>query len=98
MSDVIVATVEMLGVTAVHIAHPTRQGRLGRFDEQMVVVRHQTVGQELPRTSLPDPLKLAKEHSPIVVVDEDPSATIAARHDMVSSAWKLGTEGARHGG
>ena len=42
------APIEALGIDAIQLPHPRGQIALGRLDEQVVVVVHQTVGMAQP--------------------------------------------------
>jgi hypothetical protein len=47
-----VAQVEPLGIAAVQVLHPTRETRLRRLDEQVVVRAHQANGDHAPSVAI----------------------------------------------
>ena len=40
MPDKLVASIEMLGINTIELAHALRQIRLDRFNEQMILIAH----------------------------------------------------------
>jgi hypothetical protein len=54
--DAPVALVEAACVRAVEVAHAVGEVRLGRFDEQVIVVAHQAARVDPPAITVHDPL------------------------------------------
>ena len=75
--------VELLGVDAVQSLHPRREAVARGLHDQVVVVRHQADGVELPVVSLGDEREEGQEEEVVVVVQEDRRAGDAARGDVV---------------
>jgi len=84
-----VAPVEPLCVDAVQLPHPIGERAPLGVDQQMEVVRHQTVRRAPPalvRDNAPE--ELEKTHS-IAVVHEDQLLSISARRDVVDAVSEL---------
>lgn len=93
----LVARVEALGVGGVQALHAPRQVRPGRLDDQVVVVRHEAVG-EAPPPARPDDLTEAmEEEAAVVVVEEDLLPRVAPGGDVIQRAGELDAQRPGHG-
>jgi hypothetical protein len=75
--------VEGAGVLAVEVAHALREVRLGRLDEEVVVVAEQAAGVEAPSIPADHAAQLVEEDAAVVVVEEAELLVVAARGDVV---------------
>jgi hypothetical protein len=80
-----VALVEGAGVPAVEVAHPVREVRLGRLDEQVVVVAHQAAHVRAPPVATFDAAQDVDEEDAVVVLEEDRCEVIPAGGYVVLS-------------
>jgi hypothetical protein len=78
--------VEGAGVLAVEVAHALREVRLGRLDEEVVVVAEQAAGVEAPSIPADHAAQLVEEDAAVVVVEEAQTAVVAAGRDVVPGA------------
>jgi hypothetical protein len=81
-----VAAIEVLGVNSVQLPHPPPQIRIGRFDQQVVVVPHQAEGMTDPPKFFDNGGEYLKKTVPIPVIFKNPAPSIAARGHVVNSA------------
>ena len=98
--DTIAATVspiEGLGVDAVDLAHPPRQGCPQRFDENVIVIVHETPGPDAPVEALAHAPQIGDERLPILIIEKDLGTRVAPRHDVIQSAVELDAEWPGHG-
>lgn len=79
------ATVEALGVDAIQVTHAPRQIGLRRFDQQVIMIRHQTIGVTAPTKALNCVAQQREKQFTVVVLQEDIFASISSRGDMVHS-------------
>jgi hypothetical protein len=78
-----VALVEGASVTAVQVAHPVREVRLGRLHEQVVVVAHEAAHVRAPPVAAFDAAQNVDEEDAVVVLEEDRREVIPARRYVV---------------
>ena len=64
----------------------------------MDVVVHQAEGEDLETEPVAEGDQAIKVSLPVVAVDEDRLALVAARNDVVDGAFGVETEGAGHSG
>jgi hypothetical protein len=81
-----VAFVEGACVASVQVAHAARQVRLGRLDDQVVVVAHQAPRVETPAEAPLDPAQEVEEHESIGVVADDRGPVVSPGRDVVEGA------------
>jgi hypothetical protein len=81
-----VACVEGLRVLPVQVAHPVRQVRLRRLDEQVVMVAQQAADVEAPAVAAHDAPQDLNEGKAIVCVAEDRGFVVPLRADVVVGA------------
>jgi len=92
-----VGAIEPLGVDAVDLPHAAREVRLGRLDEQVVVVRHQAVGVTDPAAALDDITEDPQERGAVSVSEEDGRAGVSPGRQVIEGAGKLDPEWPGHG-
>jgi len=91
-----VAGVEPACVVAVEVAHPCREVRHRRFDDQVVVVPHETQSVDAPAIAAADPVQDAEKHVPVVCIGVDRTPIVTTRGDVVEAAGHEAAEGASH--
>jgi hypothetical protein len=79
----LVALVEGASVLAVQVAHPVREVREGRLDDQVVVVAEQAAGVETPVVAALDAPQDLEEDGPVPVVLEDRRVVVPLRSEVV---------------
>jgi hypothetical protein len=84
--DAPVALVEGAGVAAVQVAHALVEVRLGRLEQEVVVVPHQAADVHQPAVAALDPAQNVEEDDPVVVVVHDRRVVVPAGHDVVGRA------------
>ena len=80
-------------VDAVQVPHQPRQVGLPRVQHEVIVIAHQAVRQHLGVETvhrLPDQ---RQQRAPVVIIDEDRLAPVAARSDVVDRAGEFDTQG-----
>jgi hypothetical protein len=82
----LVPFVEGAGVAAVQVAHPVREVRKRRFDEEVVVVAHEAAHVGPPPVATFDPAQDLKEDDPVPVVDDDRRVVVSTDPDVVVGA------------
>jgi hypothetical protein len=85
----IVSTIEGLGIEAVDVTHTVREVGFGRPDHQVIVVRHQAVGQAPPLKSGQGLGGYIHENVAVSVVKEDVLLVIAPSHHVVMAVRDL---------
>jgi len=90
------ASVEVARVTAVEKLHARREIRIGRLDEQVVVVGHQTEGMNLPTEGLDRAGVPFEPFGAVGVVAHDRPLLVAAADDVVEGAFVLDAKRAGH--
>ena len=84
------------GVSAQEPLHAWDQVRPGRFQHQMKVGFHQTIGMDQPAGFGASLGQRLQKGSPVNVVAEDSGFAIAAAHNVVNGALILDPEFSRH--
>lgn len=84
-----VALVEGTGVAAVQPLHPVAEVGIRRLDQQMDVVGHQAVGEQMPALALDDRDQEPRVQLVVLVVDKDATAIDAAGDDVIDAAGDL---------
>ena len=95
-TEKLVLAVEAISVSAQKPFHAGHEVGFGRFDDQMKVIGHQTIGVDLPigfGTSLAEGVE---EEEAIGVVAEDGFPSVTAVHDVVDRPFIFQAEFARH--
>ena len=98
MAGASVPSIEALGIITVQGANAAREVRLGRLDEQMIVVPHEDVAVKDPPPLRDDRAKQGEKVSAIAVIAVDGTALIATTCDMPDRARKFETERTGHRG
>jgi hypothetical protein len=88
--------VEGARVLTVQVAHPGREVRLRRLDEEVVVVAQEAAGVQPPSVPADDSAQLVEESAAVVVVEEAERAVVAAGRDVVPGAGSEVAAGASH--
>ena len=92
-----VQAIETLRMDPVQLAHTLGEIALGRFGHNMIMVGHETVGITQPAHALTDRRQHVEERLAVAVIEENISAAIATRGDMVERTWKFEPKGTGHG-
>jgi hypothetical protein len=96
MPDPMMPTVVRLRVAAIELAHAEREIGLRRFNEQMIVVIHQTVGVAKPPVPIDDVGQQRQPLRPITVIVHDVLPGIAPTRDVVDGSGEFETKRTRH--
>ena len=96
VTNALMTTIEDLRVEAIEIAHTDRESRLGRFEEEMVVVAHEHVGMYPPGSGSGDTTENPEKKLPIFLVDKDRLLLIPAARDVPKRARMLEPQGTDH--
>ena len=80
----------------VQVVHPFGEIRLGRFDNQVVVVHHQTIGVARPLEAIESLAQEIQKLAVVPIVVKDPLASVSARGDMIDGAGKLNAQWSCH--
>jgi len=91
-----VADVREARKLAVELTHPGREAAVLDPDDEVVVVRHQAVGETVPPEPSNDSLEELQEDLALVVVDVDSAPSVAARTDVVRPAGNFDPRRASH--
>ena len=89
--------VEGLAVDANELAHSVREIGVGRFQQQVVEIAHQTVGMAEEMIPGDDAGQHGQEPLAVGVVGQERLAPVAPGCDMIAPARKLKTKGTCHG-
>jgi hypothetical protein len=89
MAHAAMPPVEALRIHPIQLAHPSGQISLRRFNEQVVIITHQTVGMAPPGKAVEDLADDCQEAVSISVVHIDCFTPVPARGDMVDGARKF---------
>jgi hypothetical protein len=84
--DASVALVESARVPAVEVTHAVGEVRLGRLDEQVIVVAHQAARVKAPTIALHHAVQETDEEGAVIVVDDDRRLVVPPRRDVVQRA------------
>jgi hypothetical protein len=87
-----VPPVEVLGIASVEAMHPPRQGRMGRFHQQVKVISHEAIGVEDPGLVGDDRGEKVQEMAAIRGIVKDRPALVAAAGDVVQRSGELQAE------
>jgi hypothetical protein len=87
-----VRSVEKLRIHTVQLTHAERKIPVRGFDEEMVVVVHETVGMTVPVVAFVDMLQRTKEVLAVLVILEHGLLFVATRGDVVDSDWVFDTK------
>ena len=79
-------SIDPLRVDAVEVAHASRQVRIGRFDQEMVVVGHQAVRVAEPPVPINCLCKGLKEGIAIRIGEEDLLTSVTTARDVVDGS------------
>jgi hypothetical protein len=96
MPDPMMPTAVGLGIPAVQLAHAQRQISLRRFDEQMIVVVHQTVRVAAPSVPIDDMGEQREPLRPIAVIVHNVLPGIAPTGEVIDGAGELKTKRTGH--
>ena len=96
VADGPVTPVERLRIDAVQVPHRPAEPGVGRLDEQVVVVAHQTEAVQDEAEAISAPLECPEEPLAVGVVLEDGALRVAATGDVVGSAGELDSQRPRH--
>ena len=96
MSVVAVLAVPPPRVLARKLLHTCRKIGLGYLNEQMYVVHHQAVGEDLPAVLPRHAFEQLEIDAAIVIVEEDPTAVVAPRRDVIDPTWLHLSRRSRH--
>lgn len=91
-----VASIEDLGIDAVELPHASRQIRLGRLNQQVVVVAHLTPGLNDPTESFTTLGQYVQPCQAIRIVQINVLAAMSTRGHMVEATSKFKTQGTGH--
>ena len=91
MAHVSVPAIEALRVDPVELAHALRKVRLGCFDHQVVVVRHQPPRMATPVETAAHLAEHVEPHPAVGLVYEDRLAAVTARRDVVERVREFKT-------
>src|ERR671918_2168162 len=83
MPDPTVAAIEVLRVYAVELTHPLGKIRLGRLDQQMIVVAHQAIGMTAPIKASDHLSQHTKKHRPVGIIQSDVLPGVASGGHMI---------------
>ena len=96
VADVVVSSVEVVRMRAVHVVHAHREVGVGGLDEEMEVIRHQAIGRTQPTVPFHHFGQHREKPAPVEIVKEDGAALSATRRDVVDGAGRLKARAARH--
>jgi len=97
MPDPAVSPVERLGVDAVQHLHASGEIGSRSFDEQVVMVVHQTIRMTDPSESIDHAPKRLQEAVAILIVEEDLLPSVPPAGDVIDCALKLNAKWTCHG-
>jgi hypothetical protein len=87
MAGSAIALVISLGVNAVQLPHAEREVPFRRFDEEMIVVVHETIGMADPMIALVDTCEDPEECFTVAVVLENVLLLVSPGGNMINGAW-----------
>jgi hypothetical protein len=79
-----------------YVPHAEGKIALGRFNEKVVVVRHETIGMTDPVITFIDVLKGIEKHFPIMVIFKNGFLFVPAGSDVVDSTCVFDTKWTGH--
>jgi len=89
MAYSMMSAVEALGVNAIQVAHAFREVGFRRFDNEMIVIAHQTVGVAYPVESLANLTEYIQPRYAILIREIDVFAPITTGGDVIERAGKF---------
>jgi hypothetical protein len=78
-----VLTIEIERVNAVQIPHATGEPTLENAQNEVIVIAHQGVAEDLPVVARSSAIEQEHEYPAVAVVEEDRLLVVPSRHDMV---------------
>ena len=96
VAEKLVLAIEAISVSTQKPFHAGHQVGLGRFDDQMKVIGHQTIGVDLPIGLGTGLAKGIEEEEAIGIVAKDGFPAVAAVHEVVDRPFIFQPEFARH--
>jgi len=96
VSPLTMTPIKSLGVGSEEPFHSKSEVGLGRFQDEMKMIRHQTVGMCLPTRLHTGLLKSAQKLYPVSFVPEYRFTSISATGYMIKCAFIFNSEGAGH--
>ncbi len=96
VAEFLVPAIETDGVGAQQPLHARHEVGLGRLDDQVKVVAHETIGVHLPTGLLTGLAQGLEEPVPVLIVVEDLLAAVATVHQVVDGSRILHSKLARH--
>lgn len=96
VSDTSMPAVEALCIHTVQLTHSTREIRLRRLDENVVVVAHLTVRKHVPTEPCDRLGERLVPQSAVCLVPIDELTCITAYGDVVDRAWEIEPQRSRH--
>lgn len=91
-----VPAIETNGVSSLQSADSAAEITVGRFQQQVVMVRHQTVSVKAQSMPLDRFFQRTEEQPAIGIVAECPPPLVTSRCDVVNRTSKFDSDGARH--
>ena len=92
----LIPDVEVLGIAGQQALHDRRSGALIHLDQQMKMVRHQTIGVQLEgMTRLEEP-ELFQKTPALTIIQEDILLIVASANDVEDRAWEMDSWFSRH--
>lgn len=98
VAEELVPAIEPAGVGPQKPFHARHQIGLGRLDDQMKMIGHQTIRMDLPAGLVTGFGEALKEAQSILVVVEDGFAAVAAVHEVVQRSGVLQSQLSGHDG
>lgn len=77
--------IDPLRIDAVQVPHAFRELRLGRFDDQVIMIGHQTIGMTAPIEAPTDVRIHVQKHVPVGVIEKDIRPGIPSGSDVIHS-------------
>ena len=96
VTGALVPPIEPLRVYPIELAHRGREVRLGRLEEQVIVVAHQTVRMAANMVADHGGSQHNEEAGAVVLVEEDRLTIVPARGHMVDPTGEMKSERPRH--
>ncbi len=93
MADATMASIKTLRIHTIQLAHAAREITLWCFDQQVVMIIHQAVGMTTPIHVFYRARQYRQKQGPVIVVQKDGLAGIAASSDMIKCAGIFNTQG-----
>lgn len=97
MPDSSMPAIEGLGIAPIELAHAEREIRLWGFEQEMIVIVHQTVGMAEPAVPIDDVGQEREKGGTILLIPHDVLPRIATTGDVIDGARVFDAQGAGHG-